>query len=63
MKPKADLPECIEGPEAFTRFDEEMKFLLSVPHATIERRARAYKKKRLKNPIRPGPEPMVKPKA
>lgn len=55
------LPECHEGPEAFTRFDEEMKFLLSVPHSTIARRARAYKKKSLKNPSRPGPKPKINP--
>jgi hypothetical protein len=57
----ATLPECIEGPEAFQRFDDEMKFLLSVPHSTLVRRERAYKKKSLKNPNRPGPKPKVKP--
>jgi len=57
------LPECIEGPEAFARFDNEVKFLLSVPHSTIARRERAYKKKSLKNPNRRGPKPKVKPSA
>jgi hypothetical protein len=54
------LPECIEGPEAFTRFDNEVKFLLSVPHSTLARRERAYKKKSLANPKRRGPKPKVK---
>jgi hypothetical protein len=59
--PATPLPECIEGPEAFRRFDEEVKFLLSVPHSTIARRERAYKKKSLANPNRRGPKPKVKP--
>jgi hypothetical protein len=60
-EPATQFPECHEGPEAFKRFDEEMKFLLSVPHTTIARRARAYKKKSLKNPNRPGPKPKINP--
>jgi hypothetical protein len=62
-EPATQLPECIEGPEAFTRFDNEMKFLLSVPHSTIARRERAYKKKSLANPNRRGPKPKIKPSA
>jgi hypothetical protein len=62
-EPATQLPECHEGQEAFKRFDEEMKFLLSVPHATIARRARAYKKKSLKNPNRRGPKPKINPSA
>jgi hypothetical protein len=60
-EPATPLPECHEGPEAFARFDNEVKFLLSVPHSTIARRARAYKKKSLKNPNRPGPKPKINP--
>jgi len=60
-EPATPLPECHEGPEAFARFDNEIKFLLSVPHSTIVRRARAYKKKSLKNPSRTGPKPKVNP--
>lgn len=56
-EPATPLPDCIEGPEAFTRFDNELKFLLSVPHSTLVRRERAYKKKSLANPNRPGPKP------
>ena len=57
----ATLPECIEGPEAFRRFDEGMKQILSVPRSTLIRRERAYRKKVLMNPNRRGPKPKVKP--
>ncbi len=53
-------PEYIEGPEAFRRFDEGMKQILSVPHATLIRRERAYKKRSLANPHRRGPKPKRK---
>ena len=57
------LPECSEGSEAAKRFDTEVRFLLSVPHATIARRAKAYRKKVDDNPNRPGPKRKVKPSA
>jgi hypothetical protein len=57
------LPECIEGPEAFRRFDEATRQILSVPHSTLVRRERAYKKKSMANPNRRGPKPKVKPSA
>jgi hypothetical protein len=50
------LPECHEGPEAFTRFDSEMTFLLSVPHSKLKRREKAYRKKAEANPNRRGPK-------
>jgi len=53
-------PEYIEGPEAFRRFDESVKQILSVPHATLVRRERAYKKRSLANPHRRGPKPKRK---
>jgi len=55
------LPDCHEGPDAFKRFDEEVRFLLSVPHSILARRARAYKKKSAVNPNRRGPKPKLKP--
>jgi len=61
--PATPLPECIEGPEAATRFDSEIRFLLSVPKPLIERRARAYRKKSEANPNRRGPKPKVTPSA
>lgn len=59
--PATPLPECHEGPEAFQRFDEGVKQILSVPHSLIARRERAYKKKSLANPNRRGPKPQAKP--
>jgi hypothetical protein len=56
----AELPECIEGPEAFRRFDEGVKQILSVPHSTLVRRERAYRKKVAANPNRRGPKPKAK---
>jgi hypothetical protein len=55
--PATQLPECIEGPEAFKRFDDGVRQILSVPHSTLVRRERAYKKKSLANPNRRGPKP------
>jgi hypothetical protein len=54
------LPECIEGPQAFQRFDEGMIKLLSVPHSTLVRREKAYRKKVDANPNRRGPKRKVK---
>ena len=65
MKTKTvtEFSECIEGPEAFIRFDEAVRKVLSVPHSTLVRRERAYKKKSLRNPNRRGPKPMEKQKS
>ena len=50
------LPECIEGPQAFERFDESIRGILSVPRSTLVRREKAYRKKVASNPNRPGPK-------
>ncbi len=50
-------PEMIEGPEAFQRFDRTVRDILAVPHSTIVRRERAYRKKVEANPNRRGPKP------
>ena len=55
------LPECVEGPEAFQRFDQGVRQILTVPHSTLVRRERAYKKKASRNPNRRGPKPKVTP--
>jgi len=54
------LPECREGAEAFHRFDEGARQILSVPHSVIARRERAYKKKSAANPNRRGPKSSAK---
>lgn len=62
MKTEAatQFPECHEGPEAYRRFDEGVRQILSVSHSTLMRRERAYKKKSAANPNRRGPKPKVK---
>ena len=57
------LPECIEGPEAFQRFDSLVGSVLAVPHALLKRRERAYRKKVETNPNRRGPKRKVTPPA
>jgi hypothetical protein len=61
--PATPLPECIEGPEAFRRFDEGVRQILSVPHSLLVRRERAYRKRVEANPNRRGPKRKVKPSA
>ena len=57
------MSECIEGQEAFNRFDNTISALLSVPHSTLVRREQAYKKKAERNPHKRGPKRKVKPSA
>jgi hypothetical protein len=52
-----NLPECNEGADALKRFDDGVQQILSVPHSTLVRRERAYKKQSLANPNRRGPKP------
>jgi hypothetical protein len=52
----AAIFDCIEGPEAFRRFDATVQALLTVPHSTLKRRERAYRKKVEANPNRRGPK-------
>jgi hypothetical protein len=62
-EPATAMPECIEGQEAFERFDALVGAVLAVPHSLIERRQRAYRKKVEANPNRRGPKRKVKPSA
>jgi hypothetical protein len=55
------LPECIEGQEAFQRFDAAMRQILSIPHSTLVRRERAYRKRVDANPNRRGPKRKITP--
>jgi hypothetical protein len=58
-----NLPDCYEGPEAFSRFDEGIRQILAVPRSTLVRREKAYRKKVDANPNRRGPKRKVKPTA
>jgi hypothetical protein len=53
--------EYVEGPEAFLRFDQGVREILAVPHSTILRREKAYRKKVDANPNRRGPKRKIKP--
>lgn len=54
MKPHTEM---IEGPDAFTRFDNTVKHLLSVPKSVLVAREAKYKKKAALNPRKRGPKP------
>jgi hypothetical protein len=54
MKPQTDM---VEGTEAFTRFENAMKKVLSVPKAEIQRRIEEHKKESALNPNKRGPKP------
>jgi hypothetical protein len=59
-EPATPFPVCDEGPEAFKRFDATIGKLLSVSHAVLVEREKAYKDQAAKNPNKPGPKPKVK---
>ena len=54
-------PEYIEGPEAYTRFRNAMKKVLTVSHDEIQRRIEAERAASALNPNRRGPKPTRKP--
>jgi len=54
-------PEMIEGPEAFTRFENAMKKIIAVPHSEIQKRIEEHRKEVALNPNRRGPKPKRKP--
>jgi hypothetical protein len=57
---KSATPEMIEGPEAFTRFENAMRAVVSVPHSEIQKRIEGYRKQSALNPNRRGPKPKKK---
>jgi len=50
-------PEMIEGPEAFTRFQNAMKAIITVPHSEIKKKIEEHRKQSALNPNRRGPKP------
>ena len=55
--------KTIEGPEAYTRFENAMKRVIAVPHAVIVERIEAEKRKSAAKQVRPGPKRKVGPPA
>lgn len=55
MKPGTS--DTVEGPEAWERFDNAMKHVITVPHAEIQKRIEAHRREAAKNPNRRGPKP------
>lgn len=53
MKPRDEMHE---GPEAYARFANTMRTILSVPKAEIDKRVAVERAKSALNPNRPGPK-------
>ncbi|MDP9113554.1 MAG: hypothetical protein M3O20_07725 [Acidobacteriota bacterium] len=52
--------EMIEGPEAFTRFENAMRAVVAVPHSDIKQRIAEQRKQSALNPNRRGPKRKAK---
>ena len=59
-KSDSSLPTCIEGTQAFARFENAMKKVLSVPHSVIQKRIEDHRKEAALNPNKRGPKPKQK---
>jgi hypothetical protein len=55
MKP-ATTPDMIEGPEAFNRFSNAMKHVLSVPREVVQKKIEEHRKEAQANPNKRGPK-------
>lgn len=52
--------DMVEGPDAWERFDQAMKRIITVPHAEIKQRIEAHRAEAARNPNRRGPKPKKK---
>ena len=50
-------PEYVEGPEAWTRFTNGMRKIITVSHDEIQRRIEAERRESALKLVRPGPKP------
>jgi hypothetical protein len=53
--------EMIEGMEAWTRFENAMKKVISVPHEVVQKRIEQHRQESALNTNRRGPKPKRKP--
>ena len=49
-------PDIIEGPEAFKRFTNAMKRVLTVPREVVQKKIQEHRKEVAANPNRRGPK-------
>ena len=60
---KENNSQYMEGPEAFSKFDQEVRSLLSVPRSVLREREKKYKVIAESNPRKRGPKRKINPSA
>jgi len=54
-------PEYVEGPEAWKRFQDAMRKVITVPRVVIRERIEEQRKQAANNPHKRGPKPKLRP--